>query len=718
MSAAIQSRKWITLTEMWRCTHLLVLSLGLSRYMGAFKLFVSRLTFLWKKSGKKFLVLYLKECTAHVIAYLNHTTRQPKADSIGVRLSRAGLPTVIPGPLRFAIMQFRLLGGLKDGLVTRSVLTVLSYYRVINFVAKPSLATVTAPFTGVSPLLDVIELEKVVNLFAIPRLRGLTWFISESAGPNGPRATWWSGVDCLAFLKHPRLWMNWVCFAFISGHYAPLAWFLLIQLISIPGLAIIGALGGNVPSKLGRLAALDKDGAGKRRIVAITDFWTQLVFKPFHDALFAVLKDIPQDGTFDQWKPVEEWVLPRLRLGAPAFSFDLTAATDRLPIHFQKQVFQMLFGKWTAYFWIELLNRDWWFQGNPIRYAVGQPIGAYSSWAMLAFCHHVVVQLAALRAGWRSWFPYYAVLGDDLVIADREVANHYLAIMRHLGVPINLHKSIVSESGFIEFAKRWVSATRGEVSALSPGLLLASLRNSYLFAVITVHLFERGWLNFPEQLKGALSALAAARRNISPRLLALMYATIIGPSGLLRNSGHVTAFAESWFTTITKLPMGSAMPYIILAFRSMVESDMADKSKAGWANLEYFILNWMKRPILLGPAWVAGVLSVPLILISPGFWIYFVTVFKGRSPSYSASLNLYGLINPSEADRPGAIMFDLLGLEDLASIEWKRRPEIKHQFGLVTDLMKIVDQQLQEDLRACSSTALTVLSETTLPTED
>lgn len=34
-----------------------------------------------------------------------------------------------------------------------------------------------------------------------------------------------------------------------------------------------------------------------------------------------------------------------------------------------------------------------------LRYAVGQPMGALSSWAMLAVTHHLLTQLAAQKAG-------------------------------------------------------------------------------------------------------------------------------------------------------------------------------------------------------------------------------------------------------------------------------------------------------------------------------
>jgi hypothetical protein len=70
---------------------------------------------------------------------------------------------------------------------------------------------------------------------------------------------------------------------------------------------------------------------------------------------------------------------------------------------------------------------------------------------MLALTHHVIVRVAALQAG-KVNFSNYLVLGDDVVIADGDVAEKYLAVMTHLGVSINLSKSVIS-SKFAEFAK-------------------------------------------------------------------------------------------------------------------------------------------------------------------------------------------------------------------------------------------------------------------------
>jgi hypothetical protein len=65
-----------------------------------------------------------------------------------------------------------------------------------------------------------------------------------------------------------------------------------------------------------------------------------------------------------------------------------------------------------------------------------------------------MVQYSAHRAGYKSWFTLYAVLGDDIVIADGRVATKYRALCRLLGVEIGLAKSLVSTGRTLEFAKR------------------------------------------------------------------------------------------------------------------------------------------------------------------------------------------------------------------------------------------------------------------------
>jgi hypothetical protein len=48
------------------------------------------------------------------------------------------------------------------------------------------------------------------------------------------------------------------------------------------------------------------------------------------------------------------------------------------------------------------------------------------------------------------------VLGDDIVLANGQVARAYLNLMREIGVGIGLAKSLVSRNGTLEFAKRFI----------------------------------------------------------------------------------------------------------------------------------------------------------------------------------------------------------------------------------------------------------------------
>lgn len=94
---------------------------------------------------------------------------------------------------------------------------------------------------------------------------------------------------------------------------------------------------------------------------------------------------------------------------------------------------------------------------------------------MLALTHHVIVQIAAKRVGIPS-FTNYALLGDDIVIANTAVAKSYHTIMTQtLGVEINLSKSLISDDS-LEFAKRLVTMS-GEVSAVGAKNLLVGLKS-------------------------------------------------------------------------------------------------------------------------------------------------------------------------------------------------------------------------------------------------
>lgn len=213
-------------------------------------------------------------------------------------------------------------------------------------------------------------------------------------------------------------------------------------------------------SAMGRLG-FKAEAAGKVRVFAMVDAWTQWVMNPFHEFIFDILRRIPMDGTFDQMAPVRE----TSRTCKSAYSLDLSAATDRLPLSIQIQIFRHLVSADFAIHWAFLLvgrgyiaNSEKYKVSEILHYSVGQPMGALSSWGSLALTHHFLVQAAAWDAGVvpiGTWFTGYAVLGDDLVIYDQRVKKAYLRIVDAIGVECGIAKSLLSPRGLaIEFAKR------------------------------------------------------------------------------------------------------------------------------------------------------------------------------------------------------------------------------------------------------------------------
>jgi len=123
--------------------------------------------------------------------------------------------------------------------------------------------------------------------------------------------------------------------------------------------------------------------------------------KSLHHRIYDFLETIPQDGTMDQSRPLK--LLQEIARGRSFYSFDLSNATDRLPTDLQAQLLNQIIGPSFGDIWkLVLCDRNWYLKDEPYRYAVGQPMGAYSSFGMLALTHHYIVQLASYNVGNRG----------------------------------------------------------------------------------------------------------------------------------------------------------------------------------------------------------------------------------------------------------------------------------------------------------------------------
>jgi hypothetical protein len=107
-----------------------------------------------------------------------------------------------------------------------------------------------------------------------------------------------------------------------------------------------------------------------------------------------------------------------------------------------------------------------------VQYSIGQGMGTNVSFPLAAFLHHMVVKFAAFNTLGVINYKEYCVLGDDLMIRDKRVADLYLTLMYRLGVECSIGKSFgitPSASGIlVEFAKRNLYSFGNNVYELTP----------------------------------------------------------------------------------------------------------------------------------------------------------------------------------------------------------------------------------------------------------
>lgn len=221
----------------------------------------------------------------------------------------------------------------------------------------------------------------------------------------------------------------------------------------------------------GRIGIIQEPGY-KARVVANPYRVHQCALLPLKEHLMNLLKLFPFDYVYDQESGVLH-VQKRLQQGKTCFCFDLSNASDNLPFSLQEKVLQLLgipqywidcfkdisHGDWEFHSsWVpkskhDPFPADWQVPMNRIRWSEGQPLGLGPSFASAFLLHHFLV--VGIHV-FLNKEPDYSMVGDDLVLYDREVAGLYRHLMNGLGVAISDEKSLVSDK-WGEFLSRLIS---------------------------------------------------------------------------------------------------------------------------------------------------------------------------------------------------------------------------------------------------------------------
>lgn len=484
-------------------------TLGLLRDL---RILISRIARIGRTQGVKGLVIYLKKVsviTQQVTGKYIVPSNNPR-----VKVNRSGKPLLIPKNLR------KFLGHDGSFFIMRLVLTVLSLYRDFIYTSKVKTETITNPKNSDLKLeKEIINFIPLFVKFFVKRklsgsgvLKGKFRFFPILTSSPQTSIFAWNGDPgkpefniCSSSMINlirsaavmPQHYLQYFSnlmalyidptgesyqgmFKRFSENFGETGIFAqrcniagtppltgILEYLMESGLDMLGDFKGYNPlrpthSFIGKLG-LKQEAAGKMRVFAMLDPWTQWIMYPLHKGLFDILSSRSNvDGTFDQHQNIKRRFKLLSNLKLPLFSMDLSAATDRLPMSLQTPLISKIFNfsEIQGESWQQLLIERPYLvphtKGQSVLYACGQPMGALSSWAMLAMTHHLLVQFAAFKAigSYNSLFVQYVVLGDDIVIFDKPVAKQYHRILTSLGVECNLSKSIVCPSGHtLEFAK-------------------------------------------------------------------------------------------------------------------------------------------------------------------------------------------------------------------------------------------------------------------------
>jgi len=666
----LSKKCWITEKEIRIYKSKIVWLFGVADHANSINFTCDRIEKLFK-NGHNFAFLYLKECLRLVIRFIAGSPEAvwPGKGIIVARDSR-GLPYILDSATRRIFVEWK-----NHKLLVTAYLTLLSVFRVFPTKVSPKLDTIVSDFSGLSKTFDSSSIRLALkDLFGkrivlkphAPELINL-----ESASPNGRKSAWGSSIDALAFLWSPWNFYSFMVYQFKFGSNWFTLWATVLMFLAAP-LVIFFMIMGVMPKiHLGKLGVV-YDQAGKARVVGITNYWVQLALKPLHNSIFRLLKGIEEDGTFDQTKKINY-----LRnLGKKFHCFDLSAATDRLPIDIQRDILNILnpsLGTW----WCRLLDFPWTYKGKDYKYAVGQPMGAYSSWGMLALTHHVIVKLAAQRVGIKG-FVDYAVLGDDIIICDDAVANAYLSIMETLGVSINLSKSVVSND-ILEFAKRWMGPNI-DITPIGPGLILRYIRSPYYVGAVLNECVRLGVIdNFPKLLTMVNSC------PVKDNLLAIWSTVGLGSYWvkMYGDTSNVISYALSSCNdpNLFRYSLWEALLQLRLEKwrNSKLKLERED---------EYFYKYW--SILFSSNKWPVMIIESLLKLVGPGFWIAGFAFAKDRE-----SLESF----PKSGSGSWDDIRDLaLSLEEIniSSVDWTQKEKVKSGKAAVRKLNSYFERAKSE----------------------
>lgn len=229
----------------------------------------------------------------------------------------------------------------------------------------------------------------------------------------------------------------------------------------------------------GTLSVIEEGGA-KARWVANPFLPFQALGEPLKVKLWEYTNIAYSDVvcTADQnrgYETVTEW----LQQGRTVWCFDASSWTDRFPLSLQLSVLQQLQEMGIAseadVEGLKLVVKKPWtcgVIGQDVVWTVGQPLGYGPSFHLATLTHAALVDSLHRVHSEDKSVKLFRIVGDDIVIADKRLADAYERAMLGLGVDINRQKSLISNE-YAEFLGKLISK-----SGVNPSIKVKLLTSS------------------------------------------------------------------------------------------------------------------------------------------------------------------------------------------------------------------------------------------------
>jgi hypothetical protein len=361
--------------------------------------------------------------------------------------------------------------------------SIIVIYRQFKLKSHPDLETITREYDGDTPISKLLSTTfsdlKVGRWIDTLRIKKedanslrLSIYSGNSSSPNSGASATKIIEDAAAVRLDTKL--KEAIFGFakeIPEHHH------FIYLVEVL-FENIWDLNNTIHSKLFHFTAK----GGKARIIANVDWITQTALSAFHFYMYKLLTRIPSDWTFNH-KGGLPYVWEARSENDNFYSIDLSAATDRMPRLLQARILKAigcklgLNGEALAKHWLNIVDRHYSTKssgmnnGRSVVYSVGQGMGLFTSWPIMALTHHYIVNgVCGIST------DSYSLVGDDLVIRGKSDAfDKYVYVLKQLGLEVNTNKTVKSEtkgSHNVEFARNFIIAGV-QINPIEYGILYA-----------------------------------------------------------------------------------------------------------------------------------------------------------------------------------------------------------------------------------------------------